>query len=142
VVTLRRPVADAATPDRHDDGGFTLVEMLMALFILTVVMVASVGVLSSSFLSVAFSRQQQEASFLMNQQMERIRSLAPSSIASYSAPAPATVNGTTYSYSWNSASGGTGYEWVEVTVAWSKSDRNGVPAQVTDQELLCDVASC
>jgi Tfp pilus assembly protein PilV len=124
------------------EEGTTLVEVMMALMVITLVMVGGLSVIIGSMSHVAAAGQQQRAITLMNQQMEQVRALAPATIGSYSAPAATTINGTTYSYSFNSAAGGTGYEWVQVTVAWSNSAQAGIPAQVTDQELLCNVSSC
>ena len=64
---------------RHDDG-FTLIEIILAMFLTVVVMTAVLGVLVSSLKTVAQARQRQTATALATQTLERLRALPYNSV--------------------------------------------------------------
>jgi len=62
------------------DAGFTLIEILVALFLTLVIMAALLGVLVSSLRTVAQARQRQTATALATQTLERLRALPYDSV--------------------------------------------------------------
>ncbi len=71
---LRRRIAMA-------DGGFTLVEMMTAMFIIMVVLLALVGVYTSSVRTLGLAKQRQQATSLANRAMEQLRALPYDTVA-------------------------------------------------------------
>lgn len=61
--------------DRHRDDGFTLVEVIVAMFVTVLVMSALLGVLISSLTTIAQARQRQAGTALATQALERLRAL-------------------------------------------------------------------
>lgn len=75
--------ADRAGTAGHpyrDDGGFTLVEMLMSLMLMSIVMAASAPFLVNSLGTVAMSRTQQVAVQVATDAIEQVRALRGSSL--------------------------------------------------------------
>ena len=66
--------------NRSPSDGFTLIEIILAMFITVVVMASLLGVLVSSLKTVAQSRQRQTATALATQTLERLRALPYDSI--------------------------------------------------------------
>lgn len=59
----------------QSNSGFTLIEVILAMFIVAVVMVSLIGVLISSLSTVTHARQRQTATALATQALERLRAL-------------------------------------------------------------------
>ncbi|WP_084101400.1 prepilin-type N-terminal cleavage/methylation domain-containing protein [Demequina sp. NBRC 110051] len=57
------------------EGGFTLVEMIVAMLILTVVLVSLIGVQLSAAVSVTEARKLEQASALANESLEQLRAI-------------------------------------------------------------------
>jgi Tfp pilus assembly protein PilV len=72
---------------RHTDDGFTLIEIILAMFLTVVVMTALLGVLVSSLKSVTQARQRQTATALATQSLERLRALPYDSVTGSAAAA-------------------------------------------------------
>jgi prepilin-type N-terminal cleavage/methylation domain-containing protein len=71
-----------ALPPRQDvDGGFSLIELVMAIFVFSVITTALGYVLTGSMVNVAFARQRQVANHLATQAMEQVRALPFSTLA-------------------------------------------------------------
>ncbi len=78
--------------DQRSDDGFTLIEIILAMFLTVVVMTALLGVLVSSLKTVAQARQRQTATALATQSLERLRALPYDSVTgSAAATYPKTV---------------------------------------------------
>ena len=71
----------AALRPRPDDDGFSLIELVMAIFIFSVITTALGYVLTGSMVNVAFARQRQVANHLATQAMEQVRALPFSTLA-------------------------------------------------------------
>jgi Tfp pilus assembly protein PilV len=78
---------------RHGrDDGFTLIEIILAMFLTVVAMTALLGVLVSSLKTVTQARQRQTATALATQSLERLRALPYDSVTgSAAATYPKTV---------------------------------------------------
>jgi len=63
-----------------DDGGFTVIDVVMAMLVMTVVMTSLSYVMYTSLSDVAYSRQRSTALSLANQAIEEVRSLPASTI--------------------------------------------------------------
>jgi Tfp pilus assembly protein PilV len=76
----------------RQDHGFTLIEIILAMFLTVVVMTALLGVLVSSLKSVTQARQRQTATALATQSLERLRALPYDSVTGSAATTyPKTV---------------------------------------------------
>ncbi|CAN5115553.1 hypothetical protein BH11ACT1_BH11ACT1_13690 [soil metagenome] len=64
----------------NGDNGFTLIEIILAMFLTVVAMTALLGVLVSSLKTVAQARQRQTATALATQSLERLRALPYDSV--------------------------------------------------------------
>ena len=71
----------ALHPRREADGGFSLIELVMAIFVFSVITTALGYVLTGSMVDVAFARQRQVANHLATQAMEQVRALPFSTLA-------------------------------------------------------------
>jgi type II secretory pathway pseudopilin PulG len=75
-VALYRRVSRLSWPSRKSaEDGFTLVEVVIALVLITTVLVVLAGTMYSAFGSIGFSRQRDTATQLANQAMEQIKAL-------------------------------------------------------------------
>jgi type II secretory pathway pseudopilin PulG len=73
--SLSRTLCQLASRARRDEGGFTLVEFMVALGILFVALLALVRTATIAFSDVALARQRQTANQLANQLLEEVRAL-------------------------------------------------------------------
>ncbi|GAA3821545.1 hypothetical protein [Cellulomonas soli] len=67
------------------EGGFTLVEVLLAMFLIVAMMVVTIGVLLSSLVTIAVARQRQSGAALATQSIESMRALPYSTVTAGSA---------------------------------------------------------
>ena len=65
---------------QHDEAGFTLIELIVAMVITLIVMTSLLGVFVSSLSTVSASKQRQAATALTNQAMEQLRALPYDSV--------------------------------------------------------------
>lgn len=65
-----------------DDGGFTLLEIVVAMVILATVLLSLIGVQLSSLQTVTLAKQRQQASALADQTMEQLRALPYDTVTS------------------------------------------------------------
>ncbi len=80
---LRDPVAGRPGRGRgRGDGGFTLIEVVVSLFLLAVVSGAALALFVRSLASGDLQDQRQQAVELANRQLETVRALSPSSMVS------------------------------------------------------------
>ena len=77
---MRRLIQRQRAGRSSPDDGFTLIEILVALFLTLVVMTALLSVLVSSLRTVAQARQRQTATALVTQSLERLRALPYDSV--------------------------------------------------------------
>jgi len=103
----------------RSDNGFALVELLVAITIAAVGLVALAGTFDTSRSSVSESKEMQAASHAGQDALEQVMSLGYSSIALNAAPAASTdqydpnyfvVGGTPPAYRWNGPTGGSSTE--------------------------------
>lgn len=99
---MRRIVQRART--RGTEDGFTLVEVIVAMFIVVLIMTALLGALVSSLETVSQARHRQTATALATQALERLRALPYNQVTQPDGSAPeaglqyAVVNGTGYDF--------------------------------------------
>ncbi|KQS97204.1 prepilin-type N-terminal cleavage/methylation domain-containing protein [Cellulomonas sp. Leaf395] len=72
------------------DGGFTLIEVIVAMFITLIVMTAMMGVIVSSLSTIAQAKQRQTATSLATQSLERLRALPYDAVTQPDGSAPET----------------------------------------------------
>jgi len=113
--------------DRRDEQGFTLLELMIALFVLSVAVAGLVGVLDTAFGTTAVDVHRVDAAGLAGKQLASLRAEPYADVpAPYTpaAPATTTINNqqfdTSYTTSWVSSSGGdtAAYKELSVTVSW------------------------
>src|SRR5690348_12820879 len=61
--------------NNRDDSGFTMVELIVTMVIISTVLLGLVGVQISSLVTTSAAKQRQQASALANQSMEELRAL-------------------------------------------------------------------
>jgi prepilin-type N-terminal cleavage/methylation domain-containing protein len=64
-----------ALRDERDDTGFTMVELIVTMVIISTVLLGLIGVQISSLVTTSAAKQRQQASALANQSMEELRAL-------------------------------------------------------------------
>ena len=75
-MTVYRGGSRLRWPSRHEaEGGFTLVEILVALVIITTALLVLAATMYNAFRSIGFSRQRDTATQFANQAMEQIKAL-------------------------------------------------------------------
>jgi type II secretory pathway pseudopilin PulG len=118
------------------EGGFTIIEALVALLIMTFGMLAISGMQMTLSQNSDISKQRTEATRLANEKMEQLR--AYTSIAEWNALASGSDNITTntqYTRTWSLAGSNTNtYRPVTVNVSWL--DRTGDPQGITLQSVI------
>jgi Tfp pilus assembly protein PilV len=118
------------------EGGFTIIEALVALLIMTFGMLAISGMQMTLSQNSDISKQRTEATRLANEKMEQLR--AYTSIAEWNALASGSDNITTnthYTRTWTIVGSNTNtYRPVTVNVSWL--DRTGDPQGITLQSVI------
>ncbi|MGN8245518.1 hypothetical protein ACTHAM_002641 [Cellulomonas soli] len=69
----------------REDDGFTLVEVLLAMFLIVAMMVVTIGVLLSSLVTIAVAKQRQSGAALATQSIESMRALPYATVTAGSA---------------------------------------------------------
>ena len=112
------------------ESGFTMVEVLVALFIMTVSLAALIGLTSSGMKANAYARHATEASVVAEDKLEQLRVMAPANLVpgTDTCDAKAFVSATgsytrTWTVSWNGA-----LATLTVRVMWSE---DGQPHAIT-----------
>jgi len=112
--------------ERRDEHGFTLLEMMIALFVLSVAVAGLVGVLDTAFGTTAVDVHRVDATGLASKQLAALRAepYADIPVPIIASPVTTTINNqqfsTSYAVAWLSSGGGDAdaYKQVSVTVTW------------------------
>ncbi len=112
------------------ESGFTMVEVLVALFIMTISLAALIGLTSSGMKANAYARHATEASVVAEDKLEQLRVMTPANLTSGNdicdAKAFVTATGSyarTWTVSWNGS-----LATLTVRVSWSE---DGQPHAIT-----------
>lgn len=65
---------------RRSDGGFTMIEVLVALFIMTISLAGLIGMTASGMHATAYARHAAEASVVAEDKLEQLRVQAPATL--------------------------------------------------------------
>jgi prepilin-type N-terminal cleavage/methylation domain-containing protein len=125
----RSPLPDSVTPavgGRRDEQGFTLLELMIALFVLSVAVAGLVGVLDTAFGTTAVDVHRIDATGLAAKQLAtlRARPYADIEVPSTAGPVTTAINNqqftTSYTTSWTSSTSAdaNAYKQVTVSVTW------------------------
>jgi type IV pilus assembly protein PilV len=112
------------------ESGFTMVEVLVALFIMTISLAALIGLTASGMKANAYARHATEASVVAEDKLEQLRVMTPANLTSGNdtcdAKAFVTATGSytrTWTVSWNGS-----LATLTVRVSWSE---DGQPHAIT-----------
>jgi prepilin-type N-terminal cleavage/methylation domain-containing protein len=109
---------------KQDDRGFTLIEILIAIFILSVVLLSLSSMVYSIMRSTSLSKETSRATTLMQDQMERLKNTPLTSLNSGSDP-PTSLGNITYSRTWSVTTAGN-IRTITVTVNWTDRGSHSV----------------
>lgn len=109
---------------RQDKRGFTLIEILIAIFILSVVLLSLSSMVYSVMRSTSLSKETSTATTLMQSQMETLKNTPLTSLTSGSDTPPVPGN-ISYSRVWTVTTSGN-IRTISVTVTWTSRGSHSV----------------
>jgi prepilin-type N-terminal cleavage/methylation domain-containing protein len=108
---------------KQDERGFTLIEILIAIFILSVVLLSLSSMVYSIMRSNSLSKETSTATTLMQDQMERLKNTALTSLTS--GTDSVSLGNITYSRVWSLTSAAN-IRTITVTVNWTDRGSHSV----------------
>lgn len=106
-LTIVRRIFHRVTRQHHEDSGFTLVELVITMFVISSVLLGLITVQLQSLSSVGLAKQRQAATALANRTMEQVRAIPYDTVTSGLCPSDlagdANVVGTTFAPTYDSS---------------------------------------
>ncbi|MBA2540759.1 MAG: prepilin-type N-terminal cleavage/methylation domain-containing protein [Deltaproteobacteria bacterium] len=104
----------------REQGGFTLIEVLVSLVLAAIAMIGVIALYRTQTSASSFSRRMTEATMMAEDQLERIRTQVATGSGSTSSldETGKVVTGGIFTRSFDVQSGGLNYDEIKVVVSW------------------------